>query len=132
VAGGFLDVDAEAYGALTLNEKSWQVLRKQQEVRLREDPLPAPRSRNGNSGAKRNVPALTGEDAEAFEALRVLRKRVAEEQGLPPFVIFHDATLREMVAARPRSLADLARVKGVGETKLKKYGPLLLEVLRAR
>jgi len=132
VAGGFLDVDAEAYGALTLNEKSWQVLRKQQEVRLREDPLPAARSRNGNGGRKSVAPTLTGEDAQAFEALRALRKRVAEEQGLPPFVIFHDATLREMVAARPRSLADLARVKGVGETKLKKYGPLLLDVLMQR
>ena len=70
---------------------------------------------------------MTGEDAQAFEALRALRKRVAEEQGLPPFVIFHDATLREMIAARPRTLAELGRVKGVGETKLRKYGPLLLE-----
>jgi ATP-dependent DNA helicase RecQ len=132
VAGGFLDVDAEAFGALTLNEKSWQVLRKQQEVRLREDPPPTPRSRNGNGGRKSLTPALTGEDGQAFEALRALRKRIADEQGLPPFVIFHDATLREMVAARPRSLADLARVKGVGETKLKKYGPQLLEVLKER
>jgi ATP-dependent DNA helicase RecQ len=127
VAGGFLDVDAEAFGALTLNEKSWQVLRKQQEVRLREDPLPAGRSRKGQANGKAVAPTLTGEEAQAFEALRALRKRVAEEQGLPPFVIFHDATLREMVAARPRSLAELGRVKGVGETKLKKYGPQLLE-----
>ena len=58
-----------------------------------------------------------------------MRKRVADEQGLPPFVIFHDATLREMVAARPRTLAELGRVKGVGESKLKKYGPQLLESL---
>jgi len=72
---------------------------------------------------------LSGEEAQAFEALRSLRKRVADEQGLPPFVIFHDATLREMVAARPRTLAELGRVKGVGESKLKKYGPQLLESL---
>jgi len=128
VAGGFLDVDAEAYGALTLNEKSWQVLRKQQEVRLREDPLPAARSRS-NGHARNAAPALTGDDAQAFEALRAWRKRVAEEQGLPPFVIFHDATLREMVAARPRTLAELGQVKGVGETKLQKYGAQLLESL---
>ena len=128
VAGGFLDVDAEAYGALTLNEKSWQVLRKQQEVRLREDPPPTARSRS-NGRARSVVPALTGDDAQAFDALRAWRKRVAEEQGLPPFVIFHDATLREMVAARPRTLAELGRVKGVGESKLAKYGPQLLESL---
>jgi len=129
VAGGFLDVDAEAYGALTLNEKSWQVLRKQQEVRLREDPPPSTRSRSRNGSGKPAAPALSGEEAQAFEALRSLRKRVADEQGLPPFVIFHDATLREMVAARPRTLAELGRVKGVGESKLKKYGPQLLESL---
>jgi len=128
VAGGFLDVDAEAYGALTLNEKSWQVLRKQQDVRLREDPPPTARSR-GNGHARSVAPALTGDDAQAFEALRAWRKRVAEEHGLPPFVIFHDATLREMVAAKPRTLAELGRVKGVGETKLQKYGPQLLESL---
>ena len=129
VAGGFLDVDAQAYGALTLNEKSWQVLRKQQEVRLREDPPPSTRSRSRNGSGKPAAPALSGEEAQAFEALRSLRKRVADEQGLPPFVIFHDATLREMVAARPRTLAELGRVKGVGESKLKKYGPQLLESL---
>ena len=126
VAGGFLDVDAEAFGALTLNAKSWQVLRKQQEVRLREDPPAASRSRNGH-GVRDVGPALTGEEAQAFEALRAVRRRVAEEQGVPPFVIFHDATLREMIAARPRTLAELGRVKGVGETKLRKYGPLLLD-----
>ncbi|TMB28783.1 MAG: ATP-dependent DNA helicase RecQ, partial [Deltaproteobacteria bacterium] len=87
VAGGFLDVDAEAYGALTLNEKSWQVLRKQQEVRLREDPPPSTRSRSRNGSGKPAAPALSGEEAQAFEALRSLRKRVADEQGLTPFVM---------------------------------------------
>jgi ATP-dependent DNA helicase RecQ len=129
VAGGYLDVDTEAFGALTLNEKSWQVLRKQREVRLREEAPSTAGSRNGHGAGKGLAPTLIAEDAEAFEALRAWRKRVAEEQGLPPFVIFHDAALREMVATRPSTLAELGQVKGVGETKLRKYGPQLLDLL---
>ena len=124
VAGGWLDVDGQAYGALTLNEKSWQVLRKEQEVRLREDPLPTAR----RSRKRQSVP-FAEEDAGTFEALRVLRRQIAEEEGVPPFVIFHDATLREMAAAKPRTLTDLARVKGIGESKLKKYGARVLAIL---
>jgi ATP-dependent DNA helicase RecQ len=123
VAGGFLDVDAEAFGALKLNEKSWEVLRKQTGVRLREDMQPS-RSRDRTA-----VPTLAGEDGQAFEALRSLRKQIAEEQKLPPYVIFHDSTLREMVAAKPRTISDLRRIKGVGERKLATYGPRFLDAL---
>ncbi|MFL5410541.1 MAG: DNA helicase RecQ [Myxococcales bacterium] len=126
VAGGFLDVDAEAFGALKLNEKSWEVLRKQTEVRLREDLQPQ-RSREQAA-----VPVLAGEDGLAFEALRSLRKQIADEQKLPPYVIFHDSTLREMVAAKPRTISDLRRIKGVGDRKLATYGPRFLDALLRR
>ncbi|MFL5279270.1 MAG: DNA helicase RecQ [Myxococcales bacterium] len=126
VAGGFLDVDAEAFGALKLNEKSWEVLRKQTEIRLREDLQPS-RSRE-----RAAVPVLAGEDGLAFEALRSLRKQIADEQKLPPYVIFHDSTLREMVAAKPRTISDLRRIKGVGDRKLATYGPRFLDALLRR
>ncbi|MFL5419854.1 MAG: DNA helicase RecQ [Myxococcales bacterium] len=126
VAGGFLDVDAEAFGALKLNEKSWEVLRKQTEVRLREDMQPQ-RFRE-----RTIAPVLAGEDGLAFEALRSLRKQIADEQKLPPYVIFHDSTLREMVAAKPRTISDLRQIKGVGDRKLATYGPRFLEALLRR
>ncbi|MFL5366735.1 MAG: DNA helicase RecQ [Myxococcales bacterium] len=126
VAGGFLDVDAEAFGALKLNEKSWEVLRKQTEVRLREDMQPQ-RFRE-----RTIAPVLAGEDGLAFEALRSLRKQIADEQKLPPYVIYHDSTLREMVAAKPRTISDLRRIKGVGERKLATYGPRFLDALLRR
>ncbi|MFL5387442.1 MAG: RecQ family ATP-dependent DNA helicase, partial [Myxococcales bacterium] len=126
VAGGFLDVDAEAFGALKLNEKSWEVLRKQTEVRLREDMQPQ-RFRE-----RTIAPVLAGEDGLAFEALRSLRKQIADEQKLPPYVIFHDSTLREMVAAKPRTISDLRRIKGVGDRKLATYGPRFLDALLRR
>jgi ATP-dependent DNA helicase RecQ len=64
-----------------------------------------------------------------FEKLRAWRAATAKEQGVPAYVIFHDATLREIASARPASLADLGTVSGVGETKLGRYGQQLLDTL---
>jgi len=61
-----------------------------------------------------------------FEALREERRRLASEAGVPPYVIFHDSTLREIAEARPASLSELARVNGVGRTKLERYGDAML------
>jgi ATP-dependent DNA helicase RecQ len=64
-----------------------------------------------------------------FEALREERRRLAKEAGVPPYVIFHDSTLREIAAARPESLAALGRVQGVGAAKLERYGEAMLGVV---
>jgi len=64
-----------------------------------------------------------------FERLRAWRTAVAKEQGMPPYVIFHDSTLREIAAAPPATLADLAMVNGVGETKLARYGQQIMDLL---
>ncbi|NCO18451.1 MAG: ATP-dependent DNA helicase RecQ, partial [Gammaproteobacteria bacterium] len=64
-----------------------------------------------------------------FEALRQLRQKIAREQGVPPYVIFHDATLQAMLDARPENLEALAEVHGVGERKLERYGDAFLECL---
>ncbi|MEO5336619.1 MAG: HRDC domain-containing protein, partial [Magnetospirillum sp. WYHS-4] len=69
------------------------------------------------------------EDRGLFEALRAKRLALAREQGVPPYVIFHDSTLLEMAAARPRSLDDLGRLNGVGSAKLQRYGKAFLDVV---
>jgi ATP-dependent DNA helicase RecQ len=137
VAGGWVDVDAEAYGALKLNDRSWAVLKAGEKVMLREDPEPSkkrePRSEAKGVGGKwKTLDGLWGETETAgFEALRNLRLRLAKEQDLPPYVVFHDATLKEMCSAKPRSLAQLAKVPGVGEAKLERYGAeFLSEIVR--
>jgi ATP-dependent DNA helicase RecQ len=94
----------------------------------------------GTDGAKsrraakgRPVPAELPPEAEpAFERLRAWRAAVAKEQGIPPYVIFHDATLRLIATSPPSTLAGLASVNGVGETKLARYGQQILDVLADR
>ena len=75
-------------------------------------------------------PSLDREGATLFDALRALRKRLADEQGLPPYVIFHDATLREMAEQRPATLHEFARIRGIGEAKLSRYGERFIEAIR--
>jgi ATP-dependent DNA helicase RecQ len=65
-----------------------------------------------------------------FEALREVRRTLAAEAGVPPYVVFHDSTLRGISAARPRSLSELAAIEGVGATKLQRYGQAMLDAVR--
>ncbi len=126
-AADLLAVDLEGYGTFRLNENSWGILRKGREVQLREDPDRKARRESRQEAA----PTAWDEGhAAAFESLRELRLRLARERNLPPYVVFHDATLREMVLRRPSSLAEMARVPGVGEAKLKNYAPAFLEALQ--
>ena len=104
---------------------------------LRQDaPTPkAARSSRGPAGggaaarAKLAEVDLSPEQEAVFEELRVWRGATAKEQGVPAYVVFHDATLRSIAAAAPSSLAELAGISGVGESKLAKYGDGILEVL---
>ena len=70
-------------------------------------------------------------EGELFERLRALRMELAKAAGVPPYVVFHDATLREMALLRPTTLAHLAQLPGIGEKKLDRYGPRFLELLRS-
>jgi ATP-dependent DNA helicase RecQ len=133
LAGGLLAVQGD-HGTLDLTEASGEVLRGQREVMFRKDPprAPAPRSRSGAkaSGAAGPVAAELSPEAEpVFEQLRAWRTSVAKELGMPPYVIFHDATLRAIAAAPPSTLAQLSQVNGVGATKLDRYGQQILDVL---
>jgi ATP-dependent DNA helicase RecQ len=95
----------------------------------RDPPRQARRSRPSGSRAATAQPALAPEAAPVFERLRAWRGATAKEQGVPAYVIFHDATLREIASRRPASLTELGTVSGVGETKLARYGEQVLEAL---
>ena len=133
VGAGLVDVDMERYGALTLNEDSWAVLRSQREVRLRTDPA-VPK---GKRGGRRRAPKVGGEAIQAeepralFDTLRALRLGLAQQQSVPPYTILPDRTLFEMVRYRPQELEAIGMLTGVGAVKLKRYGQLFLEELLA-
>ena len=132
VARGLLSVDMEGYGSLRLTASSWPVLRGEEEVRMREDLRPA-RARAARKPKEPPPPPDPATwDESLWEALRARRTKLASAQSLPPYVIFHDSTLREMVERRPRTLEEFARLSGVGETKLSRYGEEFLAVIMAR
>lgn len=133
-ATGFLDVDAE-YGAFLLNRQSWQLMRAQTTLLLREEDEPArpPRSRTARSERSTSPrssrsPTSAGR-SDLFDVLRALRKQLAEAQGIPPYVVFHDTTLREMATEQPQTLAALAQISGVGKVKLERYGEAFLRAI---
>ena len=128
VAGGWLGVDAEGHGGLHLTARSAEILKDRRELRLRRDP-PAVRGRPSRGPAS-PVADLPPEQRPRFEALRAMRTRLAREQGVPPYVIFHDRTLREIAARDPATPADLAGIGGIGQGKLARYGEAVLAALR--
>jgi ATP-dependent DNA helicase RecQ len=129
VARGLLLPDDEGYGGLRLAPEARGVLRGEERIVLRGERAAV--SGRRKSGARASVPAAGAPDADLFERLRALRRRLADEQRVPPYVVFHDATLREIAARRPADLAGLAEVPGVGEKKLARYGEALLEAIAA-
>jgi len=123
---GYLRADVERYGALVLTHASRPLLRGDVTLRLREDPTAPARSRK-----RRGAQPVAEEDMGLWNALRACRKELADAQGVPPYVIFHDATLAEMIAVRPRTTSEMLGVSGIGKTKLEKYGDEFLRVIRA-
>ncbi|WP_240926512.1 DNA helicase RecQ [Streptomyces sp. JB150] len=134
LAQGLLAVEGE-YGTLVLTEASGAVLRREREVPLRKEPKrpttakPASATARGERTSKAAAAELPEELVPAFEALRAWRAEQAREQGVPAYVIFHDATLREIATAWPSSLRELGGIGGVGEKKLATYGEGVLGVL---
>jgi ATP-dependent DNA helicase RecQ len=133
---GLVAVHGE-YQTLAVTDGSREVLHGQREVTLRRD-LPQPRGARGRSAAAKSsltatvklaAPDLTPEQEQLFERLRAWRAATAKVQGVPAYVVFHDATLRAIAVGAPATLAGLAGVNGVGESKLAKYGESILELL---
>jgi len=125
---GYITADPERYGALTLTPESRPLLRGDIELHLREDTSAPTKAKRG--GGKRATVDLNPADEALWEELRALRTRLAKDQGLPPYTVFHDATLRDMASARPASLDAMRAISGVGEVKLERYGHEFLSVLR--
>jgi ATP-dependent DNA helicase RecQ len=143
VAGGYLALDPEGYGGLRLTTAAGPVLRGELPLHLRRDVLEratAGAGRGAARKARRAELALAADfddtvepDAATtllFERLRTLRKRLASEAGVPPYVIFHDKTLAEMARRRPTSEAALLGITGVGQAKLERYGEAFLAEMR--
>lgn len=129
IAQGYITVDHDHYGALKLNEKSRPLLKGSETLLARKLSKQAATKQAGSrqTGNKQvstiHMPLL--------DALKTLRRELANTQGLPPYVIFHDATLLQMVEKRPTRLSDLQYISGVGEKKLAQYGEDFLMVIKA-
>ena len=126
IVQGYLRADPERFGALVLAEKSRPLLRGETTVLLRRDlSMPAPPRK-----ARSHRTALAEADREFWEALRGCRQQLATEHKVPPYVIFHDATLMQIVDRRPRDEHELLGISGVGQAKLQRYGDAFLSVIR--
>ena len=130
IAHGALDIDTAGHGGLFLvPERARPVLRGETRVTLRRDVVapaaPVPR----DAAARRDAPALPAASAALFDALRSWRATEAKVQGVPPYVIFHDAVLREIASICPANLDELGQIRGVGVSKVQRYGSAVLSIL---
>jgi ATP-dependent DNA helicase RecQ len=125
------------FSRLHLNKYSWEVLRKQREVQLMRSTL-EPKEKGGKKG-KRGAggsPSTDGSqvdsspvDKKLFETMRVLRRKLADERNVPPYIIFSDATLGELARIKPKSLIEMRRIHGIGDMKLSQYGQVFLDLI---
>jgi ATP-dependent DNA helicase RecQ len=127
VAQGYLDVDPEGFGTLRLTERCRALLRGEEKISLRREKISVPIAA---ASSKRRHQDIEPADRELWQALRACRKRLAEEHGVPPYVIFSDATLRDMLEQRPTTSSAMLSVSGVGDVKLERFGGEFLEVIR--
>ena len=123
VARGFLSVDLERFGALRLEERCRALLRGEEHIELRRD------TRRQGARQQTRTPLPAEVDVALWEALREHRRELAEDQGVPPYVIFHDRTLQEMCLHLPQNATAFGRLTGVGERKLEKYAAGFLQVI---
>jgi ATP-dependent DNA helicase RecQ len=126
IVQGYLRADAERFGALVLAEKSRALLRGETTVLLRKDVALSARTKKPRAIRT----AVPDDDRDFWEALRGCRQLLASEHKVPPYVIFHDATLRQFMALRPTDAEELLGISGVGQAKLQRYGEAFLNVIR--
>ena len=126
---GYIFADDARFGGLRLTADAREVLRGERTVLLRKDAAAKPR---GRSTKQQETFEISAEDEGLWETLRKCRRDLAEEAGVPPYVVFHDSTLREMLHRRPTSLAEMLSIHGVGQAKLERYGEAFLDALQAK
>ncbi|WP_439105964.1 DNA helicase RecQ [Congregibacter sp.] len=123
VARGYLSVDMARFGALCLQESARGVLRGEVEVLLRQDPKASTARRTTKTALPEHI------DVGLWEALRECRRQLAEDQGIPPYIIFHDRTLQLICEQRPKNVTEFAAISGVGDRKRDKYAEAFLRVV---
>ena len=126
IARNLLSVDIEGHGNLRLTEQCRPVLRGEQTLQLRKESKQEKSTKRGRKAANN----VKSSDSVLWEALRACRKSLAEELGVPPFVVFHDATLMEMIERQPQNHEQFSKIAGVGEKKLDAYADQFLKVLQ--
>lgn len=127
VAANLLTVDMSGFGSLKLTEKCQPLLRGEQTIALRNDPERARKKpKLSAKQAQKNSPAL---DDALWIALKNKRLELAREQGVPPYIIFHDSSLIEIHEKKPKTLDEFATISGVGQSKLQRYGDAFIEVI---
>ena len=125
-AQGLIVVDTAGFGSLRLGEGAREVFRHERKVILRKD---QPRKAEETKRALSKAVELPEPAASLFELLRAERSKLAKSQGVPPYVIFHDSTLRAMAVARPASLSEMDELPGMGSSKLERYGRAFLDII---
>jgi ATP-dependent DNA helicase RecQ len=131
LAQGLLGVNSDGFGTLVLTDASASILSSERHVMLRREPIRVSSKSRGSKANRTPLADLTPEAVAVFEALRAWRAAESKEQGVPAYVIFHDATLREIATSGPSTLDQLGTITGIGESKLEKYGEQLLATLAA-
>jgi ATP-dependent DNA helicase RecQ len=133
VAFGYLAVDHDGFGALVLTDASKPVLKGEQNVTLRKYVKPTrTRQSSGRTGERADPTAgMSPREKARWERLRLWRAETAKSDGVPAYVIFHDATLAEIARNDPDSIDDLRHIPGIGARKLDRFGDELLEVVNA-
>ena len=129
VVRGLLRVEIDSYNALQLTDSCRPILQGEQALYLRKEEPRALSKKQASTKASRKI-QIAPQDQELWEELRECRKYLAEEYNVPPYVIFHDATLKEMIDSLPQSASEFLRIGGVGDSKLEKYGADFLEIIR--
>jgi len=126
IVRGFIFVNADRYGALALTDSARSLLKGELALQLRKDTA-QPKLKQPKSGSKGS--GVSPEDETLWNNLRECRKALADQFNIPPYMIFHDATLMEMMELHPTTQSDMLKLNGVGDAKLEKYGSAFLEVL---
>jgi ATP-dependent DNA helicase RecQ len=130
VSGGYLETDIQAYGGIKLTEMARPVLKSETEVWLRRDEDTTKRkSSKAERGARIKEGYEQANQDPLWLALKAKRTELAREHGVPPYVIFHDSTLLEILNQKPGSLTELGNISGIGQAKLTRYGDDFLQVL---
>jgi ATP-dependent DNA helicase RecQ len=129
LAAGCLDTDMAARSGFRLNQNSWKILRDEQPVLFRNDPQPVKATARKKSPTTPSL-AFTDDASRAlWETLRQVRLDLSREMNVPPYVIFHDKTLKEMVVHRPANRSEMLEISGIGQTKLERFGDQFLAAI---